>query len=102
MEDKLEKYWDRFSYENRIAIDPDFFLIAIMGAIAIKKSLIDLKCGNCLAVPASGYHDTHLTKTGDRSFNENQRSFLPEQFLIRHGVAMVKRNTQIDREKRVS
>jgi hypothetical protein len=33
----------RFSDQNRIAIDPDWFLIAIVIAIAISKSLIDLK-----------------------------------------------------------
>jgi len=29
------KFADRFLYQNRIAIDPDNFLIAIMGAITI-------------------------------------------------------------------
>jgi hypothetical protein len=33
----------RFSYENRIAIDPDRFLIGIVIAIAISKSGSDLQ-----------------------------------------------------------
>jgi peptide methionine sulfoxide reductase MsrB len=33
----------RFCDQNRIAIDPDLFLIAIMIAIAVSKSLIDFK-----------------------------------------------------------
>jgi hypothetical protein len=37
------KFADRFLYQNRIAIDPDNFLIAIMGAITIWNSLIDLE-----------------------------------------------------------
>jgi hypothetical protein len=40
------KIADRFLYQNRIAIDPDYFLIAIIGAIAIGKSLIDLEIKN--------------------------------------------------------
>ena len=38
MESRIDfdlKIADRFLYENRIAIDPDIFLIAIMDAIAI-------------------------------------------------------------------
>ena len=42
-------------------------MIGIAIAIMISKSLIDFKSGNCQEVPAKGYQNTSLIKTGIQS-----------------------------------